>query len=640
MSSYQNQTADTKNNKNLYDNSDLYEYDTEGKQPGTFISNAAGRVRSLFSGGDDAGNQNFDSDNASMRYKRDFLDSLCANINQTLIVPKAFYFFYFAAFGSLFPLMGIYFKQMAMTSLQVGILLGFRPFVEFISAPFWASVGERWRKGRIILLGSMLCWIIFTLAMGFIKVPAHSCTFLNETDVIIEKSRNNIDNNNNNNNVKKREIYYSTKMSYLYNQDFLENEGLLMFKQKRQAESSKVYEIQRYSIVSRMKKNRTTTATTTTTTTITTATAATTIKQRKIRPNPSLEEGISNVIDKVLDKPVEISLKTQPNNEVVNETINNVLEEIAEDIKNATKKIEISKKPIEPIDVLNKFTDKVSGGKGGNDKQKENYFGTPPTNIDKELVKPKLKTSIVYNKKDVRRVFFVFLFLLLAGEFVCAPAITIADSCTLQYLGPTRSDLYGRQRMFGSIGWALAMFVIGLLLDQSKAFTEHPCGQAGPDERNYNVCFAIYSVLMGCAFVIATQFKFSYGDSEQIPLKQIKQKAKDKLNRIRDPRFKQFDRQQLVNEDDGDNDYNVIDAEMPPPKPPIHEGYINTGFVEINDSESRKKKYKRLLETCRSAKHMSFLFIVWFMGIGVGLVFTFLFWHLQGNLYKVFSKIF
>ena len=62
---------------------------------------------------------------------------------------------------------------------------------------------------------------------------------------------------------------------------------------------------------------------------------------------------------------------------------------------------------------------------------------------------------------------------------------------------------------------------------------------------------------------------------------------------------------------------------MSPPKPPIHEGYINTGFLEINDSNSRKKKYKRLLETCKSAKHMSFLFIVWFMGIEVVLVFYF-----------------
>src|SRR5947207_14395204 len=44
--------------------------------------------------------------------------------NRTLIIPKAFYFFFFAAFGSLFPLMAVYFKQLGMNSIQTGILIG------------------------------------------------------------------------------------------------------------------------------------------------------------------------------------------------------------------------------------------------------------------------------------------------------------------------------------------------------------------------------------------------------------------------------------------------------------------------------------------------------------------------------------
>ena len=200
--------------------------------------------------------------------------------------------------------------------------------------------------------------------MGFIKVPAHSCTYLNETDVIIEKSRNNVDNNIKNNNVRKREIYYSTKKNYLYNQDFLEKEGLLMV--KRQAESSKVYEIQKYTVVSKIRKNRTTTKphdfkAITITNKIETSTT-TTIKQRKARPNPSLkstanavENGVNSVVNKILDnsppnKTVDNSLKAQPN-EIVNNTVNDALEEIVDDIKNATENIEVSKKPIESSDV-------------------------------------------------------------------------------------------------------------------------------------------------------------------------------------------------------------------------------------------------------------------------------------------------
>ena len=135
---------------------------------------------------------------------------------------------------------------------------------------------------------------------------------------------------------------------------------------KRQAESSKVYEIQKYTVVSKIRKNRTTTKphdfkAITITNKIETSTT-TTIKQRKARPNPSLkttanavENGVNSVVNKILDnsppnKTVDNSLKAQPN-EIVNNTVNDALEEIVDDIKNATENIEVSKKPIESSDV-------------------------------------------------------------------------------------------------------------------------------------------------------------------------------------------------------------------------------------------------------------------------------------------------
>jgi hypothetical protein len=36
-----------------------------------------------------------------------------------LFVAKLFYFFFFAAFGSLFPLISVYFKQLGMDAAQV-----------------------------------------------------------------------------------------------------------------------------------------------------------------------------------------------------------------------------------------------------------------------------------------------------------------------------------------------------------------------------------------------------------------------------------------------------------------------------------------------------------------------------------------
>ncbi len=167
-----------------------------------------------------------------------------------------------------------------------------------------------------------------------------------------------------------------------------------------------------------------------------------------------------------------------------------------------------------------------------------------------------------------------------------------------------------------------------MLLDRSKAFTDHPCGIAGPDERNYTVCFAIFSVLMGGALIIATQMNFNYGDNEEIPLKSI---VKTQFNKARGVQNSQFDRKILVNEgDDGDeftSQYGGASDEYSNQNTQTRGGV--GGFNEIGVEESSKQRYFRLLKLCMSVKHASFLFMVWFMGIGVGLVFTFLFWHLQ-----------
>ncbi len=167
-----------------------------------------------------------------------------------------------------------------------------------------------------------------------------------------------------------------------------------------------------------------------------------------------------------------------------------------------------------------------------------------------------------------------------------------------------------------------------MLLDRSKAFTDHPCGMAGPDERNYTVCFAIFSVLMGGALIIATQMNFNYGDNEEIPLKSI---VKTQLNKVRGVQNSQFDRKKLVNEgDDGDEFTSQYggDSNRGPSEYANHQSR-GDGFNEIGVEESSKQRYIRLLKICFTVKHLSFLFMVWFMGIGVGLVFTFLFWHLQ-----------
>ncbi|KAK6023390.1 hypothetical protein OSTOST_10824 [Ostertagia ostertagi] len=62
-------------------------------------------------------------------------------------ICRLFYLAFFASFGSLFPLLAVYFKQLGMTAAQAGMLLGCRPLVEFAAVPFWGSFASRFRRG-------------------------------------------------------------------------------------------------------------------------------------------------------------------------------------------------------------------------------------------------------------------------------------------------------------------------------------------------------------------------------------------------------------------------------------------------------------------------------------------------------------
>ena len=64
-------------------------------------------------------------------------------VEQGLALGKFFYFFFFSAFGSLFPLMAVYFKQQAMDAGQCGLLIGIRPIIEYIATPFWNKISDK-----------------------------------------------------------------------------------------------------------------------------------------------------------------------------------------------------------------------------------------------------------------------------------------------------------------------------------------------------------------------------------------------------------------------------------------------------------------------------------------------------------------
>ncbi|XP_059622543.1 major facilitator superfamily domain-containing protein 6 [Phlebotomus argentipes] len=418
-----------------------------------------------------------------IRGRYDMIEMLCGSVDQELLFVKTFYFFFYSAFGSLFPLMGVYFKQMGMNPGQCGLLIGIRPFVEFLSAPFWGSYADRCKKGKTLLMASLSCWILFTLPLGFIQPPATSCLEKhNDTDYEL-----------------------------------------------------KIPQVPR-------------------------------ILKRSI-PHETLTE----------------------------------LEDSFGRLADGTRKFERVTRSVRPI------------SEAGQSPLDVRYASNYNAKLHGSWVSP-LFSSIVYRTEDIQKAFFLLILLVIIGEFFAAPAITLADSAVITILGD-QSDRYGHQRMFGSLGWGLAMFFVGIALDHSTAFPDHPCGPE-KEEKNYTICFATFSVLMGAALLTATQITFKYDYEEPAPV-EPQGEAK--------PSYEDEMQNQLAAQ-------LQLPSLAAPTKP-------SSGSLLTSDMGAQTKMFAQttrempewmtVLKQFKNLKCGSFLFVAWFMGFGIGLIFTFLFWHLQ-----------
>ena len=65
------------------------------------------------------------------------------------------------------------------------------------------------------------------------------------------------------------------------------------------------------------------------------------------------------------------------------------------------------------------------------------------------------------------------------------------------------------------------------------------------------------------------------------------------------------------------------------PPPFLHYSLPVTTEYSIPPESSKKEQILVVLKLFAEYQYAAFLFLSWFMGFGVGLVFTFLFWHLQ-----------
>jgi len=695
-----------------------------------------------------------------------FIDALVQHVNRDLLVSKMFYFFFYSAFGSLFPLMGVYFKQLGMNPAQVGVLTGVRPFIEIFSAPFWHSLAERFHKSKALLLFSLLSWIVFTYSLAHIRPPASACVAFNDTYYVLYTpySANDLSNydvgqleeqeedrsrgqkgeneifmnkmpegsskgssdletkdeilaNEESQNVRRRkrrrrrrrqvsvkdgfdrDDQSAMRARYLYKLDSNKDDDGYESQLSLNIDLESDFDDKLINQNSAKRENR---------------------EQHGPLTNYKFESDDSSIgapeydeleqlyskgvrlersvdmreVDDLLGESDDSEQGDEGNKETEEEDklddrsrekgtseeaeeegeMNNdrgasggsgngkkdrgIVKNNQQQSSSATTTSSTSTMTTTEMtyEMASQDSNRSSAG-GAVNKTKRVYkqrHKTPPTHIvgmspitveyavnynkekHSQFVTPMFST-IVYKLDDIKEVFFLLLLLISLGEFFSAPALTLADSATLGYLGDN-TDLYGRQRMFGSLSWAITLLLVGMALDNATSIADHPCGPH-QRERSYTVCFVIFSLLMACAFFTATQFRFSYPKSGAKGNQSLIASTTDSNTVITTTVDGALGGAGNIDELYASTQPRSIFNAAPPinaPPPNLQQnGKEKFEFLDKWKSAVFAQRTWELPEWVnvfrqfRNSLHLTYLFITWFLGCGVGLVFTFLFWHLQ-----------
>ncbi|XP_075686034.1 major facilitator superfamily domain-containing protein 6 isoform X1 [Rhinoderma darwinii] len=414
----------------------------------------------------------------------DWLEKHCVKINNDLLISKVFYFFFYSAYGSLYPLLPVYYKQLGMSPTQSGLLVGIRYFIEFCSAPFWGVIADRFRKGKIVLLFSVLCWVLFNLGIGFVKPAALLC--VPNMPIPVKPTNSS--------------LFDTTPLplTSVSTQSTKESSTIAKNKRKRDLQDDRL----------------------------------------------AWEANEASNSENLFYKEPFIPL-------------HRIIREIANDTS------------VPPLSSGNITTTIIAA-----------TTTTAATSTNGVLQ---------YNQEDVETIFLLILLVVIIGEFFSAPAVTIVDTVTLQYLGKHR-DRYGMQRMWGSLGWGLAMLSIGIGIDHTHiSVIIQGDGCTEPDYKNYRIAFIVFGVLMSLALIVSTQFHFYYHH-----LKPNEERREDL-------------------------EISPVDTSSQSESPAQNQnGEIVQNF-----------RFWDLIKIICTVQYGSVLFVAWFMGFGYGYVFTFLFWHLE-----------
>lgn len=111
----------------------------------------------------------------------DNTDSSCSEDQKTqdqkrlstvqIVCGKLLYFSWLGSLSSFEVYMAVFFKQMGFGPTLMGVIFGARPLVGTIVTFFWALLGDRWRRRRLLFNLSIVCWAVMIACVGLYHPP-------------------------------------------------------------------------------------------------------------------------------------------------------------------------------------------------------------------------------------------------------------------------------------------------------------------------------------------------------------------------------------------------------------------------------------------------------------------------------------
>lgn len=349
----------------------------------------------------------------------------CCAINKVYLVSKGFYFFFFSAQGSLLPYLALFFKQLELPASQIGAITGMKPYIAFFFIPFWGCVADRFKKGKLLFVLSMIAIIAGMVAYAL--VPINIC----ETEPTTTVSGR----------AMAKDIRHATQ------------HASFLFGPQNDERSTKIKT--RLGINSKVMK-----------------------KSKLYAQSPSQ---ISKLIRNV--SPAEETMDL--------DGFNKHLELARSNVKTG-RRAQLASNNVTSLDKVSEMAD-------------ESLEETPWSQSDMIALQDQKS-----KKTPTRKNTFIFLYLLFATLFttiLSCPSLTLADTATVNLLKQNDdTDKYGKQRMWGSVGYGSMAFLVGSAVSRTHLC---PPGSARRKDVNYYPCFAMYVIYNIIALLIGSRFEFN-----------------------------------------------------------------------------------------------------------------------------------